>query len=95
MLEVKNFMPINFLKKEKFTGSFHGMRYRMEKAETEEGSRLGVCIWPEPYSYDATEEEGKERMLFSFDEEGIVAGVDWLNERYESEKEKWKETERK
>lgn len=40
MLEVKNFMPINFLKKEKFTGSFHGMRYRMEKAETEEGSRL-------------------------------------------------------
>ena len=80
MLEVKNFMPINFLKKEKFTGSFHGMRYRMEKAETEEGSRLGVCIWPEP---------------FSFDEEGIAAGVDWLNERYESEKEKWKETERK
>lgn len=54
-----------------------------------------MCIWPEPYSYDATEEEGKERMLFSFDEEGIAAGVDWLNERYESEKEKWKETERK
>ena len=31
MLELKDFMPINFLKKEKFTGSHKGMRFQMEK----------------------------------------------------------------
>ena len=35
MLELKNFMPINFLKKEKFTGSHNGMRFRMEKLDLE------------------------------------------------------------
>lgn len=30
MLELKDFMPINFLKKEKFTGSHKGLRFRME-----------------------------------------------------------------
>ena len=30
MLELKDFMPVNFLKKEKFTGSHNGMRFRME-----------------------------------------------------------------
>ena len=33
MLELKDFMPVNFLKKEKFTGSFKGLRFRMEKLE--------------------------------------------------------------
>lgn len=33
MIDIKDVMPISFLKKEPFTGSFHGMRYRIEKAE--------------------------------------------------------------
>ena len=35
------------------------MRFRMEKLdlEGEDGPRLGVTIWPEPYGYDATPEE--------------------------------------
>ena len=33
MLELKDFMPVNFLKKEKFTGSHNGMRFRMEKLD--------------------------------------------------------------
>ena len=36
MLELKDFMPVNFLKKEKFTGSFKGLRFRMEKLEKED-----------------------------------------------------------
>ena len=54
MLELKDFMPVNFLKKEKFTGSFKGLRFRMEKLEKEdtEETVLLVSIWPEPYSYD-------------------------------------------
>ncbi len=30
MIERKDVMPVNFLKKENFTGSDTGMRYRME-----------------------------------------------------------------
>ena len=33
MLELKNFMPVNYLKKETFTGSHKGMRFRMEKSQ--------------------------------------------------------------
>ena len=32
MLDRSQFMPIVYLKKAKFTGSYKGMRYRMEKA---------------------------------------------------------------
>lgn len=82
MIERRDVMPVNFLKKEKFNGSFCGMRYRMEKAEKEEMTVLLVTVWPEPYGYDATPEEEKKYAEFSFDEDGILQGVAWLNERY-------------
>ena len=59
MLELKDFMPINFLKKEKFTGSHKGLRFRMEKLEENEETFLFVSVWPEPYSYDFTPEDVK------------------------------------
>ena len=49
MIERKDVMPVNFLKKENFTGSDTGMRYRMEKASKEEETVLKVTVWPEPY----------------------------------------------
>lgn len=70
-------MPVNFLKKEKFTGSDTGMRYRMEMTkrevpkedgadgETVEETVLTVTSWPEPYGYDATPEEEKTRRGIS------------------------------
>lgn len=91
MITRKDVMPVNFLKKEKFTGSDTGMRYRMEmtKARSTERRRrrwrdgretvLTVTSWPEPYGYDATPEEEKTREEFPFSEEGIVSGVEWLN----------------
>ncbi len=83
MIERKDVMPVNFLKKEKFTGSYRGMRYRMEKAaKGEEETVLLVTVWPEPYGYDATPEEEKIHREFPFSEEGIRNGVDWLNEQY-------------
>lgn len=56
MLQLKDFMPVNFLKKEKYTGSCKGMRFRMEKFEKEgeETPVLRVSVWPEPYSFDCT-----------------------------------------
>lgn len=86
MITRKDVMPVNFLKKEKFTGSDTGMRYRMEMTkrevpkedgadgETVEETVLTVTSWPEPYGYDATPEEEKTREEFPFSEEGIVRG---------------------
>lgn len=112
MIERKDVMPVNFLKKENFTGSYKGMRYRMEKAvsirpapeevnESEEAGKetnpaegekdaapaaevtvLRVTAWPEPYCFDATPDEQKIWKEFPFTEEGIVSGVEWLNEQY-------------
>ena len=42
MLERKGFMPINYLKKESYTGSFKGMRFKMAKAEVEENEETGT-----------------------------------------------------
>lgn len=82
MIERKDVMPVNFLKKENFTGSDTGMRYRMEKAEKEEKTVLKVTAWPEPYGYDATPEEEKISEYFPFTEEGILEGVGWLNDKH-------------
>lgn len=87
-MERKEFMPVHFLKKEPFTGSHKGLRFRMEKAEqTGEDGQAVTCLkvtaWPEPYGYDATPEEKKKSVCFDLSEEGIVAGVEWLNERVE------------
>lgn len=83
MIERKDVMPVNFLKKENFNGSYRGMRFRMEKHTQEEETCLLVTVWPEPYGYDATPEDEKVRETFPFTEEGIQAGVDWLNIRHE------------
>lgn len=82
MIERKDVMPINFIKKENFTGSYQGMRYRMEKREKEEETVLTVTVWPEPYCYAATPDEQKQKENFEFSEEGIVNGVAWLNEQH-------------
>lgn len=83
MIERKDVMPINFLKKENFTGSYKGMRYRMAKMEQAEGEiALDVAAWPEPYNYATTSDELKIREAFPFTEEGIVSGVEWLNQQH-------------
>ncbi|MEG2296827.1 MAG: hypothetical protein RSC13_04235 [Clostridium sp.] len=82
MIERKDVMPINFLKKENFTGSDRGMRYRMETAADGEDTILVVTAWPEPYGYVATPEEQKIKTELPFTEDGIVSGVAWLNEQY-------------
>ena len=95
MIERKNVMPISYLKLEKFTGSFRGMRYRMEMtkkpadeaAGEEEKTLLLTTCWPEPYAFDATPEDQKVCAEFSFDEEGIETAVAWLNEEWKKRNE--------
>lgn len=96
MIDYKDVMPISFLKKEPFTGSWQGMRYRIEKTEIpisedsdEKKTVLGVCIWPQPFCYDKTEESEKTRETFEFTPEGLSQCVDWLNTKYTDEKKRW------
>ncbi|WP_099467547.1 hypothetical protein [Konateibacter massiliensis] len=88
MLDKNNFVSFNFLKKESYTGSMKGMRYRLNK-EAEPEVKLKVTIWPEPYSYEMTKEEKKQTAEFEFSKEGEEAAVEWLNEQYEAQKELW------
>ena len=92
MLDRSQFMPIVYLKKAKFTGSYKGMRSRMEKASRpaesggagEEETILTVSAWPEPLSFDATPKNQILQEGFSFDEKGIESGIQWLNQVYDT-----------
>lgn len=68
------------------------MRYRLvhQQAQTdEEGAEtvpecLLAEIWPEPFAYEETDRDLMTGKQFPFNEEGRIAAVDWLNERYEN-----------
>ena len=64
MIDLKDVMPISFLKKEPFTGSFQGMRYRIEKQEADnEPTVLKTTIWPQPFCFDKTPDEKKSEKM--------------------------------
>lgn len=75
-----------------FTGSFQGMRYRIirqKEKKDEEGNTvwpegLLVTLWPEPFSYEKTEDVLKISRLFPFSEEGKQQAVVWMNESWEA-----------
>ena len=101
MIQRKDILSIPFLKKSVFTGSCQGMRYRLEKTEAEiepakEGeeakteTRLKVFLWEGPYSFDVVPKEEKEAEEFSFSEEGICQAVDWLNDAWQRQPERWR-----
>lgn len=85
MIEIKAIMSLVFLKKERFTGSFKGMQYRLEK----NGDEIKATIFPGPYNFDNTPDEKKETAQFSFDDAGLDAAIAWLNSQYETRKGEW------
>lgn len=89
MIEKEHFHILNYVKKEEYTASMAGMRYMLKKKDTEEGAKLEVIIWPEPYCYAKTEEEKKQRKEFEFSKEGVEMAADWLNEQYVEQKPLW------
>ena len=93
MIELHGQISMAFLKKSRFTGSYQGMRYLLQKAERtkEQGSQeqedktetvLEAVIWPEPFHYEKTEEEKKHKKDFPFHEDGLWEAVGWLNEEF-------------
>lgn len=75
-----------------YTGSFHGMRYRMSKETREnEEKALQLVIYPEPYCFENTPEEQKEYIDFPFTEEGFDQAVAYLNQQYEARRDIWED----
>lgn len=87
MISYDDVLNLNFYKKEKFTGSYQGMRYRIEKT-TGEGDNAAdmflATVWPGPYCFDATPDEQKTSKTFPFTLEGKEQAVDWLNEQWKA-----------
>ncbi|MBR3515768.1 MAG: hypothetical protein IKO10_05585 [Lachnospiraceae bacterium] len=72
-------ISLNYIKKERYTGSNDGVRFLLEKKSAEgEEDRILVCKWPEPFSFEKTEEEKKTFREFSFDEDGLQSAVAYI-----------------
>ena len=83
MLSREDFLSLNFVKKEDFTGSHKGMRFMLHQETVEEEKKLKVYIWSEPFGFEATPDEEKLFQLFEFSEEGLSQAIVWMNENYE------------
>lgn len=93
MISGEDILSLNFYNYgNPFTGSYKGMRYRVIKqkevrndaGEVVQEQGLLVVLWPEPFSFEKTDDAVKQSRLFPFSEEGKVQAVAWLNERYEA-----------
>lgn len=89
MFDKDHFMSLNILKKEVYSGSMKGMRYRLEKVGEKPELKILVHIWPEPLCFVKTSEEKKISKEFEFSEDGKNQVVAWLNEEYEAKIDLW------
>lgn len=90
MIQREDILSMEYLKKTEFTGCHQGMRYRLEKGKSKEGEEcLLVTIWPEPFNFFKTPDSQKSSESFSFDEDGVLDAIRWMNNRLFEEKDKW------
>ncbi|MBQ7839603.1 MAG: GNAT family acetyltransferase [Lachnospiraceae bacterium] len=85
-----NIIHVNYIKKEPQSGSYQGMRYMFTKGKNDDGDCMNVTIWPEPLCYVKTPDSQKEMKQFPLTLEGRDLAVEWLNEQYEAQKDRWK-----
>lgn len=83
MLTRADFLSLNFVAKEDFTGSHKGMRFMLRKEVIDEEQKLKVYIWSEPFCFDVTPKEQKLFALFAFSEDGLAQAINWMNGQYE------------
>lgn len=91
MIVREDILSMEYLKKTEYTGCHQGMRYRLEGISLEDGKKLKVTVWPEPFNFFTTPQESKQSELFDFNEDGVVDAIAWMNNRLFEEKEKWEQ----
>lgn len=89
MINKETFHPLNYIKKEEYSGSMDGMRYLLKKVIVEGETKMRVTVWPEPFGIHRTPDEDTISVYLPLTEEGVSEAADWLNEQYETNKEKW------
>ena len=86
-------ITLNYIKKERYTGSYKGTRYMLEKKEfkQEEGSDepkkdpvILSCAWPEPFAFDKTEESLKIYKEFPLTDDGLTDAIAWISQMQET-----------
>lgn len=91
MIQRDDILSMEYLKKTEYTGGYRGMRYRLEGVSDEDGKKLQVTVWPEPFNFFTTPQELKTKECFSFDEDGVVDAIAWMNDRYFEERKRFEE----
>ncbi len=91
MLEKETFHPLNYIKKEEYSGSMEGMRYMLKRGKRGDEDIIKVTIWPEPLNLIRTPEELKDTIDVPLTAEGVEEARKWLNEQYEGRKNYWLE----
>ncbi|MCR5623993.1 MAG: hypothetical protein K6G11_01985 [Lachnospiraceae bacterium] len=64
---------------------YKGMRYLIRKSVQDEETSLEVCIWPEPFCFEKTDDSKKEFSYFDFTEEGLDEAYEWIVSKWESD----------
>lgn len=95
MLDKETFHPLNYIKKEEYSGSMEGMRYMLKRVKSGEEDAIRVTVWPEPLGIYRTPEEKQTSTEVPMTAEGVEQAADWINEQYETRKEYWLENQRK
>ncbi|MDE7199598.1 MAG: hypothetical protein K2O15_12050 [Lachnospiraceae bacterium] len=91
MLDKETFHPLNYIKKEEYSGSMDGMRYMLKAVKSGEEDVIRVTVWPEPFGICRTPEEKQTVTEVPLTKEGVEQAADWINEQYETRKEYWLE----
>lgn len=95
MIDKQTFHPLNYIKKEEYSGSMEGMRYLLKRDKDGEADVIRVTVWPEPLAIYKTPQEKQTSILVPLSEEGVEQAADWLNEQYESRRDYWLENLRR
>ncbi len=89
MLDKENFHPLNYIKKEEYSGSMDGMRYMLKRVKSGEDDVIRVTVWPEPFNLLRTPEEQKTSVEVPLTVEGVDQAADWINGQYEERRQYW------
>ncbi len=85
MIHRNDLLTFNFYKKERFTGSFCGMRYLIQKEAEDDTEVFAVFTWPGPYNFASTADDLKVKKTFPFREESLEEIAEYLNHVYKGE----------